>query len=48
VTVKSLNIDSLINLLPSFEEKFPFPREWKRKDMTILPNAAAAHKVSFL
>lgn len=45
VTVKSLNIDSLIKLLPSFEERFPFPREQKRKDMTILPNAAAAHKV---
>jgi len=45
VTIKSLNIDTLIKLLPTFEERFPFPREWKRKDMSNLPNAAAAHKV---
>jgi dipeptidyl-peptidase-3 len=45
VTIKSFNIDTLIKLLPTFEERFPFPREWKRKDMSILPNAAAAHKV---
>lgn len=45
VTIKSLNIDSLITLLPSFEEQLPFPREWKRKNMDVLPNAAVAHKV---
>ena len=45
VTIKSLNIDVLLKLLPSFEERFPFPREWKRQNMEILPNAATAHKI---
>lgn len=45
VTIKSLDITNLLKLLPVFEEKFSFPREWKRTDMTIIPNAAAAHKI---
>jgi hypothetical protein len=45
VTLKSLNVDALLKMLPSFEEKFPFPREWKRKNMSILPNAASAYKI---
>ncbi len=44
VTVKAMKIDNLIKLLPTFEERFPFPQEWKRKDMSIIPNAAVAHK----
>ena len=44
VTVKSLSSDSLIRLLPSFEKRFPFPSDWKRKDMSVLPNAASAYK----
>eukprot|EP01126_Amoeba_proteus_P065197 TRINITY_DN9229_c0_g2_i3.p1 TRINITY_DN9229_c0_g2~~TRINITY_DN9229_c0_g2_i3.p1 ORF type:complete len:429 (+),score=82.70 TRINITY_DN9229_c0_g2_i3:15-1301(+) len=45
VTVKSLKLDSLLQLLPSFEQRFPFPDAWKRKDMSVLPNAATVHKV---
>lgn len=45
VTVKSMDVDNLTKLLPSFEERFPFPEEWKRKDMSTLPNASVAHKV---
>jgi len=44
VSVKSLSLDSLLKLLPSFEKRFPFPSYWKRKDMSILPNAASAYK----
>lgn len=45
VTVKSLNIDSLLQRLPNFEANFDFPDEWKRSDMTNIPNAAEAHKI---
>jgi len=45
VTVKTQDISSLLSKLPSFEECFPFPSEYKRKDMSILPNAAPAHKI---
>nr|QBK87824.1 MAG: peptidase family M49 [Marseillevirus LCMAC202] len=45
VTVKSLNIDALLQLLPTFEQRFSFPENYKREDMEILPNAATAHKV---
>jgi hypothetical protein len=45
VTINSLNIDTLLKLLPSFEERFPFPREFKRKDMTAIPNAVTAYKI---
>jgi len=44
VTLKCLNIKTLLDLLPSFEKRFNLPEEWKRKLMTI-PNAAVAHKV---
>lgn len=46
VTCKSLNLDRLLQMLPSFEKRFPFPEEWKRKDMSNLPNAATAFKIS--
>ena len=39
VTIKSLNMDALIKLLPGFEKRLPFLREWKRSNMEILPNA---------
>lgn len=45
VTVKTRNFQSLLEKLPTFEERFPLPRQWKRKNMDILPNAAEAHKV---
>lgn len=45
VTVKSLSVDSLIKLLPSFEKRFPFPDHQKRSDMSNLPNASTAHKL---
>jgi hypothetical protein len=45
VTIKSLDINGLLKILPSFEEKFPFPREWKRSDMSIIPNASTAYKI---
>jgi hypothetical protein len=45
VTVKTQDISSLLVKLPTFEERFPFPQEYKRKDMSILPNAAQASKI---
>ena len=44
VTVKCQNLDSLMQRLPIYEARFPFPREWKREDMKKLPNAANAYK----
>jgi len=45
VTVQQADISPLVRLLPSFEERLPFPEEYKREDRTILPNAKPAHKV---
>lgn len=45
VTVKSLNMEPLLKLLPNLEKQFSFPEEWKRKDMSVLPNAAEAYKI---
>lgn len=45
ITLKSLDIKALLNLLPSFEERFPFPSAWKRQNMSSIPNAATAHKI---
>lgn len=45
VTIKSKDIDKILELLPSFESRYPFPEEWKRKDMSIIPNAAEAYKI---
>lgn len=45
VTIKSTDIGKLLELLPSFESRFPFPEEWKRKDMSILPNASEVYKL---
>jgi hypothetical protein len=46
VTLKSLDLSALLQLLPGFERRFPFPKEWKRHDMSKLPNAATAHKLT--
>jgi len=45
VTVKSLDIKQLLQLLPSFEQRFPFPPAWKRQNMDSIPNAASAYRV---
>jgi hypothetical protein len=45
VTLKTRDISRLLVKLPSFEERFPFPPEYKRKDMSTVPNAAPANKI---
>ena len=45
VTIKSYDISSLLSKIPSFEKRFPFPQEYKRKDMSSLPNASPANKI---
>ena len=45
VTVKSTDMKALLQLLPSFERRFPFPEWQKRENMEKLPNAAGAHKI---
>lgn len=45
VTLKSLKLDNLLSLLPSFEKRFPFPNNWKRENMESIPNAAKAHRL---
>mmetsp|Transcript_9209 Transcript_9209/g.13943 ORF Transcript_9209/g.13943 Transcript_9209/m.13943 type:complete len:660 (-) Transcript_9209:59-2038(-) len=45
VTVKSQDITPLLLKLPTFEKRFPFPEEYKRKDMSSIPNAAPANKI---
>ena len=53
VTVKAISKrstgghgNSLLELLPTFEKRFPFPSPWKRENMTNIPNAATAHKIT--
>ena len=43
--MKQADISPLLELLPTFEKQFPFPEQYKRKDMSNLPNAAPAHKI---
>jgi hypothetical protein len=45
VTIKSTDIGKLPSILPSIEERLPFPPEWKRKDMSSIPNASNVFKI---
>jgi hypothetical protein len=45
VTVAAGEMNSLLAKLQSFEERFDFPPEYKREDMSSIPNATSRHKV---
>ncbi len=43
VTIKSIDMDALNQILPSIEAQLPFPQEWKRTnlhDLSAIPNAS--------
>lgn len=40
ITIKNYALNRLTELLPSLEKKLPVPEEFKRENMTILPNAS--------